>query len=141
MKKTASICLFIFLFSLVVGSCDRPNCTNTNPVFDKFTPDSKEYKEELARQLKSVDPSELTYWMKDYTEQNDKKYLYVNVQGDGLCAVLFLNIRDSEKGISKLISKKGVSYHGAEFKDLKFDAVKENGETQFIFKSISWIVD
>ena len=34
---------------LLVQSCDRPQCRNTDAVFDKFKPTQKEYKAELVK--------------------------------------------------------------------------------------------
>ncbi|MBK6963176.1 MAG: hypothetical protein IPH20_04360 [Bacteroidales bacterium] len=62
--------LFIFLTVLAVAfiACDRPECKNTNQIFDNYSPESNEYKTELAKQLDRIDNSKLTYWFNEYVE-------------------------------------------------------------------------
>lgn len=128
-------------FLLFNVSCDRPVCKNTNPIFDKYLPEAKEYKAELVKQLAKTDESKLTYWMDKYQEENNTKYLEVYIQGDGLCAKMELTISDSKKGIEGIIRTKGISYGGAELEGLKFDIKQDSTSTEFIFKEISGIID
>ncbi|WP_293894389.1 hypothetical protein, partial [Flavobacterium sp.] len=74
-----------FAGSLTLVSCDRPVCKNKNLIFDKYSPETKEYKIELIKQFAKVDKSKLTYWMDTYQEENNTKYINVHIQGDGLC--------------------------------------------------------
>ncbi|WP_264521362.1 hypothetical protein [Flavobacterium sp. N1994] len=135
--KTLSV-LYLLAFLL---SCDRPVCKNTNPIFDKYTPDTKEYKNELGKQLAKVDTSQLSYWMDKYQEKNKAPYLWVYIQGDGLCAEVVLKVNDSHKGIEGILENKGKGYGGAELKNLKFDIKQDSIKTEFSFKEISGIVD
>lgn len=132
--------LALCLLSLNV-SCDRPNCKNNNPIFDKYSPNENEYKAELVKQLAKTDASELTYWMDTYREENNTKYIEVYIQGDGFCAKIVLTINDSEKGIEHILEKKGGGYCGAQLEDLKFDIKQDSTSTEFIFKEISGIKD
>lgn len=102
--------LFVILFSLtsVFISCDRLDCKNINPLFDNFSPDSRAYKTELVKQLKNTDNVKLSYWFKEYVESNRKEMLLFNIQGDGLCAVIALNVEQWSK-LEKLRQKKGDS--------------------------------
>lgn len=125
----------------LILSCDKPVCENTNPVFDQYAPHSKEYKDELARQLKLVDNSKLSYWMGIYVEKNNLRYIYADIQGDGLCAVIVSTVKDSQEGIEGILKAKGMGYRGAELRDLKFDLLQDSSGTEFIFKSVDSIVD
>lgn len=141
MTKTLIKTLTVFCLLTFIASCDRPVCKNTNPIFDKYSPDAKEYKDELAKQLTTVDRSKLTYWMDTYQENNDAKLINVHIQGDGLCAKIVLTINDSDKGIEGIIKTKGMGYRGAELEDLKFDIKQDSTSTEFVFQEISGIVD
>tara|TARA_B110000967_G_C18560189_1_gene399751 strand:+ start:134 stop:478 length:345 start_codon:yes stop_codon:yes gene_type:complete len=111
-----------------------------NSIFIKNTPKSKEYKDELVKQLKIVDQSKLTYWLQKYDEQDGKESLYFHIQGDGLCAVLNLTMNHWEK-LETLRAKKGVSYRGAEFTNLTFEIIKDASSTEFIYKTFDRIID
>ncbi len=141
MTKTSISILTIFGLLIFMTGCDRPECKNTNAIFDKFSPDTKEYKDELVKQLATVDKSKLTFWIDGYKEENNSKYILANIQTEGLCAKIFLSVKDSKKGIEGVIDKKGVSYIGAELEDLKFDIKQDSTTTEFVFQEISGIVD
>ena len=141
MTKPSIFILTIFGLLLFVSSCDRTVCKNTNPIFDKYSPDTKEYKDELVKQLSIVDNSKLTYWIDTYQDSNNLQYIHARIQGDGLCAKIILTLRDSDKGIEGILKNKGESYSGAELKDLKFNIKQDSISTEFIFKEISGIAD
>ena len=138
----AKINLFILLISLtsVFIACDRPECKNTNPVFDKYSPDTREYKAELVKQLETVDNSTLTYWFKDYVESDGQELLYFNIQGEGLCAVIVLHVDDWGK-LKELRQMKGDTFRGAEFKNLTFNTQQDSTNIKFLFKDYSRIID
>jgi len=141
MTKFSTFILTISGLLFLVASCDRRECKNTNLIFDKFSPDTKEYKEELVKQLAKVHKSKLTYWMDTYQEGDSSQYIHAHIQGDGLCAKVVLIINDSEKGIEGLLKNKGMGYSGAELKDLKFNIKQDSTSTELIFQEISGIVD
>ena len=141
MTKFSTFILTISGLLFLVASCDRRECKNTNPIFDKFSPDTKEYKEELVKQLAKVDKSKLTYWMDTYQEGDSSQYIHAHIQGDGLCAKVVLIINDSEKGIEGLLKNKGMGYGGAELKDLKFNIKQDSTSTELVFQEISGIAD
>ncbi len=141
MEKYIIKSITVFCFLLIIVSCNRPNCRNTNPIFDKFSPDRKEYKDELVNELEKVDKSKLTYWMDRYQEIGNSQFMYVNIQGDGLCAIIVLSIESSKKGIEGILKNKGNGYIGAKLDNLKFKIKKDSTSIEFIFKEISGIVD
>ena len=132
----------ITLCILIVGvlSCDRPQCTNENPIFEKNQPDSKVYKDELVNQLESIDQTQLTYWLQKYEENNEQEYLYFYIQGDNLCAKIVLTVIDWNR-LENLRNKKGVGYRGAEFTNLNFEIIQDSLKTAFIYKGFNRIID
>lgn len=131
----------LVLLQFVTISCDRPVCKNTNPTFDKYLPETNEYKSELAKQLKIIDQSKLTFWVDKYVVQNNSKYLYANIQSDELCAIIVLSIKNSTDGIQGIIEHEGGGYTGAELKNLKFLNYQDKMKTEFIFKSVTGVKD
>lgn len=140
MKTKNKIILSLFGLALILSACDRPVCKNTNPVFDKYSPDSDEYKSELIKQLGIVDKTKLTYWFSQYVESVGKELLFFHIQGDGLCAMLVLNV-DNWSKLEELRQKKGVSFRGAEFINLKFEIVQDSLNTEFKFLDFERIID
>jgi len=138
----SKINLFIILLSLTTMfiSCDRPDCKNTNPLFDNYSPNSREYKKELIKQLKNIDKLKLSYWFKEYVESNGQELLLFNIQGDGLCAIIVLTVQQWDK-LEELRQKKGVSFRGAEFKNLKFDIQQDSTNVNFILRDFDRIID
>lgn len=129
---------FLLIFAV---SCDKPKCENTNTIFQRYSPDAKEYQDELVKQLSKIDKSKITYWIDTYKEDYNSKYLFVHIQGEGLCAKIVLTINDSSKGIEGILKNKGKGYIGAELENLKFDIQQDNTSTKFVFQEISGIAD
>ena len=138
--KQVTIQTILLVFVLGFISCDRPNCTNTNQVFESNNPESKHYKDELVKQLKNIDQTKLRYWLQKYEERNGKEFLHFNIQSDGLCAIIVLRMSTWEK-LENLRKKKGASYRGAEFVNLKFETQTNDSSTEFIYKSFDRIID
>lgn len=126
--------------SICLVSCDRPRCDNANPIFEGNEPSSKKYKAELAKQLNAIDQTKLTYWLQKYEEQEGKEYLYFNIQGDDLCAILHLSMTHWDK-LEKVREKKGAGRRGAKFTNLKFKVIQDSLSTQFIYTSYDSIID
>lgn len=122
------------------ASCDRPDCTNTNPVFDSHGVETIAYKRELASEIERIGMDNLSYWLSDYTSENGKEFITVNIQGEGLCALGMLQVNDWThiEGIKKT---EGVSYRGAELKGLVFDIIDDGSSIDFIYQNIDRIVD
>jgi hypothetical protein len=131
----------IFCVWAVITSCDKPECENSNPVFDKYFPETREYKNELINRLKRVDRSKLSYVLDKYEEEDSSQYLHVFIRGDGLCAkgvILVNNWDDKLEGIRKA---KGIGYSGAELVNLRFDIHQDSARTEFIYQSIDAVID
>ena len=129
----------VLLFS-VLYACKPSECHNTNPVLNANLPGSPTYKAELAKLLKATDPAKLTYWFHEYLIVNGQEMLRFEVKGDKLCALLELNV-DNWTRLETLRKKQGVTFRGAEFKDLKYDIRQDSTHTEFVFKNYSEIID
>lgn len=121
-------------------ACNRPICKNSNPLFDNYSPESREYKNELVKQLAIADHSKLNFWFNQYIESNEQEQLFFDVQGDGLCAVIVLNVEEWNK-LEELRQNKGAGFRGAEFKNLQLDIRQDSLETKFILKDFDKIID
>lgn len=138
-----SIFLKLFMSSFLLLSlfaCDRPTCTNANPIFDQNEPTSKVYKDELATQIKLVDANKLKYWLAKYEKEHETEFLHFHVQGDGLCAQMVLTMKEWDR-LENLRKLKGKSYIGAEFTNLVFDIQQGTKQTAFVYKDFGRIID
>ena len=130
----------IIWISVCFLSCDRPACKNTNPIFDEYQPESKEYKLELMKQLETVDKSNLRYWLKEYTEYENEVQLHFNIQSKELCAVLVLDVEQWNK-LEGLQKTKGKGYFNSEFINLQFEIESDSLNPKFIYKDFAKILD
>jgi hypothetical protein len=122
-------------------SCNRPQCYNSNQVFEKLSPETFAYKDALAEKLKQADASKLRYWLSGFHDDPTAPYLIVHVQGDSLCASMSVFIKESRKGIEDLLATKGTGYHGAELEGLKFEVIEDSIGVQFVFREIKRVLD
>ena len=127
---------FVFLFA----ACDRPECKNTNPIFDSNGIETNIYKKELIKEIERIGKENLTYWLSEYSERNGQEYITVHIQGAELCAKGTISVTEW-KNMSGIKKTKGKSYHGAELQDLNFDIIYEGESITFVFKSLGAIID
>jgi len=91
-------------------------------------------------QLQAIDQNDLTYWLKSFDEMEGKESLYFYIQGDGLCAVLHLTVKDWQK-LEDVRERKGVGRRNAEFTNLQFDIVSDSVSTEFVYITFDRIID
>jgi hypothetical protein len=132
---------FPIFFIFLVQACASLQCTNSNDVFDLNLPESKIYKDELARQLKLSGDAEITYYVDKYVVDKNIKYLYVSVRGETICATAVLKVMNVDKNLEQFDKVKGVSYRNAEIENLKFDIIQDPAKTEFIYKSLDGFID
>jgi hypothetical protein len=128
------------IFFLMI-SCNQALCENTNPVFNKFQPNSNEYKKELAKQLKITDNSKLIYRFQRYENKNRNDYIYITIQGDSLCAESAIRVFNWDEVLLPIKETKGNGYNGAVLKNLKIVSIQEATKTEFVYKSVEAIID
>lgn len=127
-------------FSGLMISCDVPNCTNTNPVFDNNTPGTKAYNEELLKQLSIRDNDDVIYTLVKYEETEGKEMLHIKVQDDSLCATAVMTMINWGK-LEDIQRTKGNGYINAELDNLSFDIYRDNDKTELLFKDADGIID
>jgi|TARA_R110002072_G_scaffold76125_3_gene178841 hypothetical protein len=136
--------LILLLSVLLVVSCiDRPDCINTNEIFNKYSPNIKEYKDELVNQLRLIDNTKLKYWIKEYEVIEEEEFIYFYIQGDGLCAIIEINTtpekinKETEltyNGLVPVHTEIGLTHTGIEFMNLTFNIKQDSLNTEFIFR-------
>ena len=132
----------IYLWTLLMCllSCDRPECINTNDIFDTIDPHAKEYRDELANQLQTMAEEDLTYWFDRYELYSNREYIVVHVQGDELCAKAMVVVEHWE-GLEGIKQTKGQGYRGAQLKGFEMGTRKTWRGIEFIFNDIDYIID
>lgn len=132
-----------FLLVILVSCNIRPDCTNSNEIFNKYSPKDKEYKDELVTQLENIDKNKLRYWVKEYAERGNEEFIYFNIQGDGLCAIIEINMtidrhdlltNSLHNGMESKHKEIGSTRTSIEFFDLEFDILQDSLQTEFIFR-------
>lgn len=123
---------------ILLTSCNQTGCQNTNPVFEQHTPDSKEYRLELAKQLTTNKDANTTYTFNGYIENSDKTYLIVGIAGDSICAEGYMQVTDWTGTIEEIKRTKGMGYNGAELNGLEY-AINNDGT--LVYKSLESITD
>jgi hypothetical protein len=142
-KKVAVLVYFV-IFG--VASCDSNECTNQNPIFDKFSPESEEYKSELASQLSFAIQNKLlvNYYFEKLSKEGETRLMYTKVKGHNLCAVLILDISVPDEMLKSIIQVKGMGYRGAVLEGMNFIVTKDSadkGRTRFRYLSVEDIID
>jgi hypothetical protein len=140
MKQKTYLIIVILLAVLTTVSCDRPNCKNKNPIFEKYGLNSEEYKIELLSEIEKNGQNNLTYWFYSYIEENGKEYIIVNIQNDSLCAKGMIKVNDWKK-IEGIKRTKGKGYVGAELKGLIFNVKKDSNKIEFVYEDLTRIID
>ncbi len=128
--------LFLLLLIFVsLNSCDRPQCKNTNPIFDQYNPATKEYKAELAKQIKIAGLQNLRYWFDKSLKENEKELYELYLQGESLCAKIIVENKSNRKHLGN------GGYSGAELKGVKINIAQDSTGTNFILENIDKIID
>ena len=130
---------FIIIFFSLYTACDRPNCKNTNPIFEQFSPESNEYKSELSNQIALIGFENLNFWFDKYLKSKDKEYIEIYVQNDSVCAKATLEVKDWSK--IEGLRKENNGYRGAKLIGLKWKTGRVGNEVNFIYIDIDKIED
>ncbi len=116
---------------------------NNNPVFDKFDPESIEYRNELKNQIEKIGIDKLNFWIFSLKRIDGVDYLKLYVQSVHLCAILFaMNL--SGKAISKFPDKNlesRLGYHGARLVNVELKTDTTLKQTNFVIGKIGRILD
>ncbi len=124
------------LLLLLATACGKPDCNNTNPVFDQYDTDAETYQQELIRQLQGANQDEMTFWIAGYAERNGHPHLLVDMVGEGICAQGWVRINDAS-GLESVVRNQGRGYRGAELVGLRL-AVSDN---ELVCRSVQRVAD
>lgn len=137
MKNIETIAILILL--IICTACNRPNCKNTNPVFEKFSPESYEYKHELSNQIGIIGFENLNYWFDRYLKIKDKEYIEVYIQNDSVCAKAIVEVKNWSKITGLRKEKNG--YKGAKLIGLRMRIEHVGNKVDFIYEDVEKIED
>ncbi len=135
--------LFVLItisIAILLASCDKPQCTNHNPVFDKHKPADKEYRDELAGLVEAVDRDSILFWINDYDSTREHEYMYADVIGRNICAIAVFDVTGNEE-FENFRRVKGVSYSGAQLLAPRYRIQHTDSGAQFVLDSVGMIVD
>lgn len=121
-------------------SCGRKECKNADPILDKYSPDAKEYKSELTKQIELADAGELRYWFIRYFERDGKDFIEIEIQGGKICAKAEVLVEEWGN-LSAIKKTLGVGYSGAELKGFEMMMVKDSVTTNLMYVNADKIVD
>jgi hypothetical protein len=93
----------------------------------------------LAKQIKSIQAENLSYWYDKYLKKDGREYIVVYIQGQGLCAKGEIQVTDWSKitGMRKEIS----GYGGAKLEGLNFEIIQDSTGTNFLYKDVDRVID
>jgi hypothetical protein len=129
----------IYLLPLaLLLACDKSDCANKNPVFDKNAPGTVAYNNELVKQLKEKD--DVTFYHAGYEAYGNREFMKVNIQGTDLCATALLDITQNED-MDQYRKVKGQSYAHSRIFGLKYNIVQNDSSYSFTFVDMTWLVD
>ena len=123
------------MFALL--SCHNAN--NTNKTFATHDPNSKLYKEELAKHIANYGDG-LTYTFNKCLTINGRPYLDITFSGRNINAKGLVLVNNWNK-LNDLKRTNGKGYSGAELKNLKLDIINSNAGPSFIYKDLDAIID
>ncbi len=123
----------------IFSACDRLPCENKNMLFNQASPDSKEYKDELIKEIESIGTKNITFWYEGSVVRGGNDFIKVRVKGKELCAIGDFEVRDWGKLNG---AKNNDSYIGAELRGFNFFVERsESGATFLIFDDLEKIID
>ncbi len=133
--------LFVFIsIAILLASCDKPQCTNYNPVFDQYKPADVEYRNELAGLIETTDKDSVLFWINRYDSVAGHEYMYADVIGRDICAVAVFDITGNEE-FENYRRVNGVSYSGAQLLAPRYRIKHTDSGTLFVLDSVGMIVD
>ena len=131
----------VIVFLLFIGYTNwrypASDCTNNNPVFNQHEFDSKEYKEELIKQLEATRHLETDFWFEDYI---DSSHFSVKIQNEALCAMGHITVDDWSGRLENIKRVEGKSY-GGPIIDFQYTVIDNEKFPEIKFVSMGRIVD
>ena len=131
--------MFLSIVLLVITACDRPICTNTNPIISSAAIESDAYITELHKLItNSLAPT--NYWFSEYVFENGKDYIILHIQSENICAKgKFLVTNWS--GMEGIERTNGTGYRGAKLRGFKYKIDSSQDFKVLVFCSVERIID
>lgn len=127
----------VLILSLSLFGC-HSDVVNKEVVFDKFPPQSKEYKDKLAEKINLND--NVSYYFNHLFKKDDQNYMEISVEGNDFKAVGFVLINDW-KNIEGIKDANGGGYNYAELKGLQLKVIPNTKGADLVYKDLDWIID
>lgn len=130
----------LMTLSILTGvSCGKPDCVNTNRIFNEYKSDQIEYKNEIIKLIES-DKGEIEFWFNQYVKKDNGEFIEIQISAYKTCAKAFVRVIDWKK-MEGIKMNEGRGYTGAELVGLKFTLEKDSTDTYFLYNNIEKIVD
>lgn len=129
----------MILWIMTVVSCGKPDCVNSNQIFNEYKSEQIEYKNEIVK-LMALDNQKIEFWFDQYLKEDKGEFIKIQISTDKFCANAFVRVTDWSKmeGIRKT---QGIGYVGAELVGLKFTLERDSTDTYFLYNDIEKIID
>lgn len=131
--------LILSVFIAFTG-CSPADCVNTNPIFDKYSPEDKEYREELANVVNRCHKDSIAAWIHSYDVVHGREYMYVNMIGRSVCAIAMMDITGNEE-LKQYRKVKGHSFNGAFLPHLKYHVEQTEHGVDFVLDKVGEMID
>jgi len=118
-----------------LSSCNRASKDS----FSIRNPDSKEFKNELAKKIKA-DDGKLTYSFNSFKVKGTMQFINVDIEGVDFHATTAILVENWGK-LSQIRENKGVGYSGAQLKGLKLTIEDTSNGAVFKYKDVKEIID
>lgn len=129
----------MILWIMTVVSCGKPDCVNSNQIFNEYKSEQIEYKNEIVK-LMALDNQKIEFWFDQYLKEDKGEFIKIQISTDKFCANAFVRVTNWSKmeGIRKT---QGIGYVGAELVGLKFTLERDSTDTYFLYNDIEKIID
>jgi hypothetical protein len=124
------------LIALAAASCGRDKVN----ILAGLDPASKEYKQELAKQIEERGERDLTFTFNNCQSEAGKTYLNISVDGKGLHATSLVLVNNWNK-LEGIQRTKGIGYSGAELKNLKVSYSDVDKQPTLVYRDLDKIID
>lgn len=126
--------IFLFIGLWALSSCEqRPECKNTNPVFEQANPAELSYKKELVERMSEADYTKLRFWYEDLKKEGDRNYLVIHIQGEDICAEAQILVLDWHR-LEEIRDSEGKALRGKEIKGLRIGVQEDPFGLELLYK-------
>ena len=130
----------LFAILLSATCCNFTSSENTDPVLNRFEPESKEYQNALAKQVQAEGMSNISYSFQNYYQKNGQDFIVVSMKAPHLRAQAEMLVQEwgNMKGVH---AAAGGGYRGAGLRGLRYDIIQDTAGAKFIYKGVDKVID